>query len=169
MTAWSLPPFTDDDRTAFKVHVFHPKLQTLVDPHPRAIQQLSEQAMFAIEEAKKLDNLVRRQDDREAPFGPRPANLLHPRQIHPKHLAVEEQQSRQRLLVRRCRHVPRVGEPEKEFLNFIRPQYRRVAAVMKSNKGAHPIDINLLSPYAVVQIADALAKLVEHLCRFQRG
>jgi len=44
-----------------------------------------------------------------------------------------------------------------------------VATAMKSNKRANPIDINLLSPYAVVQIADALAQLVEHSCRFQRG
>lgn len=33
---------------------------------------------------------------------------------------------------------------------------------MKPDEGAHPMDINLLRPYAVVQIANALAQLVEH-------
>lgn len=33
---------------------------------------------------------------------------------------------------------------------------------MKPDEGAHPMDINLLRPYAVVQIANALAPLVEH-------
>lgn len=33
----------------------------------------------------------------------------------------------------------------------------------------HPIDISILCAYAVVQIADALAQLVEHSCRFQGG
>lgn len=40
---------------------------------------------------------------------------------------------------------------------------------MESNKQTHPIDINVLRAYAVVQIADALAQLIEHFGRLQRG
>lgn len=38
---------------------------------------------------------------------------------------------------------------------------------MKSKKGAYPIDLSLLRADAVVQIVDALAQLVEHLCGLQ--
>ena len=38
----------------------------------------------------------------------------------------------------------------------------RVTQVMESDEGAHPMDIETLRPYAVVQVANALAQLVEH-------
>lgn len=38
---------------------------------------------------------------------------------------------------------------------------------METNEAADPFDIGFLGPYAVVQIADALAQLVEHFDRFQ--
>ena len=38
---------------------------------------------------------------------------------------------------------------------------------MDPDKYAHLIDISILCAYAVVQIADTLAQLVEHSCRFQ--
>ena len=38
-----------------------------------------------------------------------------------------------------------------------------------SDKRPYPIDISLLGAYAVVQIADALAELIEHFHRQKRG
>ena len=50
-------------------------------------------------------------------------------------------------------------------LHALNPTQRcRVLKAMKSNKGEYPIDLSLLREDAVVQIADALAQLVEHLC-----
>ncbi len=37
----------------------------------------------------------------------------------------------------------------------------------ETDKGANSIDVGILGPYIVVQIADALAQLVEHPCSFQ--
>lgn len=42
--------FADDDGAVLKIHILHPKLQALIDPHPRSIQQLSEQAMLPVKE-----------------------------------------------------------------------------------------------------------------------
>ena len=40
---------------------------------------------------------------------------------------------------------------------------------MKPDEPAHPVDITILRPYAVVQVTDALAKLVEQFGRLERG
>jgi len=39
----------------------------------------------------------------------------------------------------------------------------RVMQAMESDEGAHPMDMDILHPYAVVQKANALAQWVEHL------
>jgi hypothetical protein len=42
----------------------------------------------------------------------------------------------------------------------------RVMQAIESHEGAHPMDIHLLRPYAVVQMANALAPLVEYFHGF---
>jgi hypothetical protein len=42
----------------------------------------------------------------------------------------------------------------------------RVAQATESDDGAHPMDMDILRPYAVVQIANALAQLVGHFHGF---
>lgn len=100
----------------------------------------SGEPVLTIQETEKPGYLIGRQDNRKAPLGTRSAYLLHPRQIHSNHLPLEGQQGRERLLVRGGSHMLRVGE----------------------------IDVGTLGSYNVMQIADALAQLVEHPCSFRR-
>lgn len=50
--------FVQDDAASLKINILHFKLQAVVDAHPCAIQQLSEQAMLILEKAQKPGNLV---------------------------------------------------------------------------------------------------------------
>jgi len=45
----------------------------------------------------------------------------------------------------------------------------RMPKSMESDERPYPIDISFLGAYAVVQIADALAQLIEHFYRQKRG
>jgi hypothetical protein len=66
--------------------------------------------------------------------------------MHPKHLAVEEQQGRKRLLVGRSRDMSRIGEVGKELLNLVPTHHCRVTKIVETYEGADPFDIGLLGP-----------------------
>ena len=42
----------------------------------------------------------------------------------------------------------------------------RVMQAIESHEGAHPMDMDILRPYAVVEIGNALAQLIEHFHGF---
>ena len=44
----------------------------------------------------------------------------------------------------------------------------RVPTIMKPNEGFDPMDVSVCCTYAVVQVADALAHLIEQTHRFER-
>ncbi len=70
-----------------------------------------------------------------------------------------------RLPVRRSRHAPGAHPPSQERVDPGAAQGSRVAQAIESNQCAHPMDINRPRPYAVVQVAKALASRVGHLRR----
>jgi hypothetical protein len=150
-----------------EIDVLHAKLQAFIDPHPGAVQQLGKQPVLAFEQAQNAGHLVGQQDHRQSSLRAGYADFGHPGQVGTEHLAVEEEQRRQRLLVRRGRHAPGVGQPGEERLELAAAHGCRVAQAMESDKSAHPVDISLFRSYAVVQIANALAQLIEHLDGFQ--
>jgi len=76
-----------NDGAESKIHVFHTKLQALVDSHPRAIQQLGKQAMLTLQHTENAGNLIGRQHDGEVCFRAGAPNLLHPWQIDTEHFA----------------------------------------------------------------------------------
>jgi hypothetical protein len=106
-------------------------------------------------------HLAVREHHRKPGRAARAAHLAHPRQIEPEHLLVEEEQRRQRLLVRGQRHAALTREPGEKSLDLGRAHLGRVAQPVEAHERTHPMDIGLLGPYAVVQVADALAHLIE--------
>ena len=60
-------------------------------------------------------------------------------------------------------------KPEQEGFHLGITERRRVPKAVEADQGPNPIDIYLLRAYAVVQIANALVQLVEHLRGLQRG
>lgn len=63
--------------------------------------------------------------------------------------------------------MPRVHQLGEELLNLSAAHGCRVPKAVKSDEGTHPMGICLLRPYAVMQITNTLAQLVEHLHRLR--
>lgn len=73
-------------------------------------------------------------------------------------LPIQEQQRRQGLLMRRGRHLQLDGKIAKERPDLLSPHFARMSSTVKGDKTADPLDIRLLSPYAVVLVANHFPK-----------
>ena len=72
------------------------------------------------------------------------------------------------LLVSGRGHIPRNGQPGQKCL-YLRTAHRcRMLKAVEPDEHSYPIDISLLRAYAVVQIVDAFAQLVENFHGFKR-
>ena len=83
---------------------------------------------------------------RQTLLAARPADPGHPRQIDSQNLAVEKKQSRQRLFVRRCQNLARIGQRGQERLNFDAAESWGMAQPVKMDERARPADIRVLRP-----------------------
>lgn len=113
-------------------------------------------------------HLVDREHRRNPARGRGSRHLVHPGQIDADHLAIEEQQCRQRLFVCRDRDPPHVGQVGQERLDLGGAHVLGVAHAVESDVGAAPGQVGLLGLQAVVQVPDALAQLVQQALRLQR-
>ena len=134
-----------------------------------AVQPLREQALFALHQRQHACHFSRRQHHRQTRRPVRPTDGLHPRQVLPEHLLVQEQQRRQGLSVRGHRHMPLGRQPGKKGLDLGLAHLARVAQAMEAHEGTHPVNVGLLGAQAVVKVANPFAHLVEQPGRLQRG
>jgi hypothetical protein len=74
----------------------------------------------------------------------RPVELLHPRQVDIQHLAIEVEERRQRLAMRRRRNMAIVGEMGEEALDLDRPHLPGMAQSVPADERLHPVDVGLL-------------------------
>jgi hypothetical protein len=101
----------------FEIQIFDAQLQCFGDTQARAIEQVREETMFSGHESQGLGDLIAAQHDGQSPLNARPPDVGHPGQVRAEHLAVEEQQRRQRLAVRRTRDRALVHQPRQEALD----------------------------------------------------
>ena len=154
-----------DDRAALEIDVLDPQTYAFHQPHAGAIQQLREQAMPGRNAPHQAADLFLSQHHRQPRLVLRAAQLPHPRQVEPKHLLVEKQQRRQRLLVRGRRHAALGSEPGQERLELRLCQLRRMTQAVEPDESTRPMDVRLLGANAVVHVPDLLAKGVEQALR----
>src|SRR5690606_30499019 len=74
----------------------------------------------------------------------------HPRQLDPEHLPVQEQQRRQRLVLRTRRNPPPRGQAGQERLHLRPAKLARMSLAIGQDKAADPGDIRLLGAKAVM-------------------
>ena len=77
------------------------------------------------------------------------------------YLLVQEQQRRQRLPVRGNRHLPLSRQQGKNSLDLGLADFARVAHAVEANESAHPMDVSLRCPYAVVSVTNPLTHLAK--------
>jgi hypothetical protein len=111
-----------------EVNVLHAQLQGLADPHAGAVQQPCQQGMLSLHPRQDAHHLVSTQHDWQAPTNTWMLQLRHPWQAHLQHLAVQEYQRRQGLLVSGRGQLSLVGKPGQKSLDLGRTKIPRVAA-----------------------------------------
>jgi hypothetical protein len=86
---------------------------------------------------------------------------VEPGQFDVQNPLVEEQQRRQRLVLRGSRHLPIDRQVREERLDLRGGHVRRVALAVEKDETAHPEQVLLLGAATVVQRAQLVAHLVE--------
>jgi hypothetical protein len=91
-------------------------------------------------------HLVSRQYHRQAGGTLGPHHLVQPRQIQPQSFAVQEQQSRQGLILRRRCYLARHGQMRQEGFDLLCSHLLRMPLAMKQDEPAHLLDILIDAP-----------------------
>jgi hypothetical protein len=88
-------------------------------------------------------------------------HLVEPRQRLSEDVLVEKQQRRERLVLRRRRHVALRGEPAQESRHLSRAHLARMPLLVEENEAADPVPVRLLGAPAVMPRAYHLAKALD--------
>ena len=136
-----------NDGVVREVHVLDAQLQSFAQPQAGAVKQLRKEQRLAFEVTEHDGHFVAAEDHGQEAFDPRPADFLHPWQVHTQYLGVREQR-RQGLLVRSRRDLPLTGLLGQKRLDFRAAQIFRVLPAMKANERFAPMHINIFSTHA---------------------
>jgi len=122
-------PLADEDLVPAEVDVLDPQAARFEDAETGAVHQRGHQARRAIHALEDQADLVGRQNDGKAGGPLRPDDLVEPGEVDAEHVAVQEQQGRQGLVLGRCRHAPVDGEVGEEGGHFRRTQETYASSV----------------------------------------
>jgi hypothetical protein len=134
---------THHDLVRCEVDVFHAQPRPFQHAESRPVQEERQQTGYARELAEDGSNLFAAQDDRQTPGALRVHDAVQPRDLLTKHLAVQEQQRAQRLVLGGGRHLSLNGERRQELCDLGCSHLRRMTLPVKQDMTADPRDVRL--------------------------
>jgi hypothetical protein len=151
----------DDDLVGGEVHVLHPKPAALEHPESGAIEQVCHQLRGPVEPLEQCANFVSREYDGHVlgPLGTHDA--IEPGKIDLEHIAVQEQEGAEGLILRRRRHAPFHGQPSQEAGDLGSPQLDWVTLAVEDDVPPDPRNVALFGSPAVVACAQPLPDAIE--------
>lgn len=149
------------DRAASKVDILDAQSDTFHQAHPGAIKQARHQQVCALEVSEQAIDLGARHDDGHALRHLRPGHALEPRQLNRQHLAVQEQQGRQRLVLGRGADLAVDREVAQKIFDLGCAHVLGMTLAVKQDIAADPPDVRLFRAQTVVLDPDALADQVQ--------
>ncbi len=132
---------------------------------PAAVEQRRHQARLALHAGEHGAHLVAREHDRQPRGCLGVDEILEPRQLDAEDLAVEEEQRRERLVLRRGRDVPAGRERVQEGREVLRVNPGGIAPSMELVVAAHPAEVGLLGAWAEVAQAHGLPRALGEVPR----
>jgi hypothetical protein len=112
------------DLVPHQVHILHAQLQALREPQARAVQEPRHERVLARQSAEERAGLVLREHDGQATRALGARDSIQPRHLDSQHLAVEEEEGGERLVLRGRRNMAVVGEGGKERGDVLGSQSR---------------------------------------------
>ena len=143
-------PTSHGDLVRSEIEALDPESSAFEETEARTVKQNADQPDRATQGEQHGAHLLPRQDDRQAVRPGRPDEVVEPWQIHAKDPTVEEQQRRQRLVLRRCADSALDGESGQEPRHLGGANLGGVTLPVKQNVAPYPAKVGVLSPTAVM-------------------
>jgi hypothetical protein len=157
-----------DDLPAPEIDVLHAQPKTFEHAHARAVEQPENKAGRALRFRQDTPSLISREHNGQLRRTLRRGYIVEPRQLHPKHFLVDEQNGTSRLILSRCGDVALDCEMREKRLDIAGPAVPRMAQAAEAHIAAHPLDICLLRANAVVLEPNRVPQLIEEPARTGR-
>jgi len=151
----------DDDLVSREIDILHPEAGALEQPEAGAVEQQGHEARRAHEAANDGPDLTTGEDDGKALGTLGPDDIGEPGHLLLEHLAIEEKDSAQRLVLGRRRHVPLDGQRAEKRRDLGSTHLGGVALAVEEDVPADPPHVGLLGAAAVGAGADGIADAVE--------
>ena len=155
----------DGELVRCEVHVLHPQATAFQQPQPGAIQQDRHEPRDAIEALEDGADLLARHDDGEPLRALRAYEVVEPGQLDAEHVAVQEQQGTQGLVLRGRRNLVADRERRQEFGDLGRAHLRRMAFAVEEDVPFGPVHIRLLGTTAEMASPHGVMNSVEEAGR----
>ena len=171
------------DLVALEVNVFDSQRQAFKQPEAAAIEHLRDEAEGRLERLQDGLDLASRKD-RWKMHGPTSAlQAFESMHLQAENAFVEEDDGAKGLILGRRRDATLHGEVVQEGGGFRSGQFSGVAAIVKSDEGADPLEVGFFGTRGVVQSADGIpdsleeghegvstraAEMLRAVCRFFR-
>jgi len=158
-------PSPHDELLHPEVDVLDPQPRTLEQPQPGAIEQDDHETRGPLEPFDHRAHLVARQHDGQTTRPTCPHHLVESFERHAEDVAIQEQQPRKCLILRRRTHLPLDGEPREEPRHLLDAELPRMALAVKQDVSPDPADVRLLGPPAHVPDPSLFAHSIEQTWR----
>lgn len=152
--SWAPFAATDGDLMAFEVDVLHAEGERLLEAEPGAVEQLAEEPEGRVEVVEQREDVAAGEDVGEVLGALRALEVVERGHLDVEHLAVEEDQGAEALVLRGRRDAATHREVVEEGSDLGGAQLARVAPVVKADELAHPAEVGLLGARGVVKAAD---------------
>lgn len=146
------------DLAANHVHILDPQPQAFQQPHPAAVQQPRHQPTRPLEHRQQARDLLDREHHRNPPRPLGAHQILHPGQFHAQNITIEEQQRRQRLILRSGRDLSPGRQIGQERFDLGLPHLRRMPLAVGQDEAPYPAHIRLLGAQALARCAGCNAE-----------
>jgi hypothetical protein len=162
-----------DDHQAHKIHVLDAQAHALHHAHAGAIQQPHQQVGDALHVGQDAGDLVFGEHTGDARRPRRTVDVVEPGQIDVEHLAVQEQNGAQRLVVGGGGHMAFGGQHGQKSLDSFGVDLARMPHGTRpagpADEKAHPVPVHLFGSEAIVHVTNALAHLAQQAAGLQWG
>src|SRR5581483_5037415 len=129
--------FAHSDLVCTEVYVFDPQPQTLQQPQPGAVQQVTHEPVHALQRVEQRFHLVLSQHDRETSWLLGAHDVVEPTNLSLQHVTIEKKNGVELLVLRRGADVALDGERGEKFSN---DRLFSVRGMMVFEKKEKPLD-----------------------------
>src|SRR5207249_6141362 len=138
------------DLVGGELDVLDAKVRALEEAKARSVQKHRHEAGNALQLVEDVGDLLAREDGWKAARLVGADDVREPGEVLAEHLAVQEKDRAERLILRGCRDASAAGEEREVFGDFVLTHHHGMALAVEEDESADPAGIGPLGPAAEV-------------------